>query len=197
MTSRRDSVYPLLAVAVLITAAVFGVRPLISYRALALGATPFEIGLIASSFAVLGLVGAVPIGRMTDRFGGRLVTMIGCSIVALVLFGIVFADSLLLLAIAQAGLGLGQLMMAIGSHTAVTSRATGRRRDHEIGLYASAGSIGVGLGPIAAGFIAGEDVAGSRGQLVFLFAAGLALLAALAAAVLPSDRAARERATSA
>ena len=193
MTFRRDSVYPLLAVSLLITAAVFGVRPLISYRALALGATPFEIGLIASSFAVLGLLGAVPVGRMTDRFGGRVVSIVGCSIVAVVLVGIVFADSLVLLAVAQAGLGLGQLMMAIGSHTTVTSRSTGRKRDHEIGLYASFGSLGVGLGPIAAGFVAGDDVAGSSGQIVFLGAAVLAVCAAIAAAVIPPDGTARHR----
>ena len=77
MPPRRDSVVPLLAAALFITAGVFGIRPLISYKALALGATPFEIGLIASSFAVLGLPGAVPVGRLTDRFGGRLLTIVG------------------------------------------------------------------------------------------------------------------------
>src|SRR4051812_38221063 len=104
----------------LATAAVFGVRPLISYRALALGATAFEIGLIASSFAVLGLLGAVPVGRLTDRFGGRPLSVSGCLVSALALLLVGFANTLLLLAVAQAVLGLGQLMMAIGSHTLVT-----------------------------------------------------------------------------
>ena len=184
---RRDSVYPLLAAAMFLTAGVFGARPLISYRALALGAAPLEIGLIASSFAILGLLGAVPVGRLTDRFGGRLLTIAGCTISGAVLLGIGFANSLVWLAIAQAGLGLGQLMMAIGSHTLVTSRSMGRRRDRDIGLYAAAASIGVGLGPIAFGFIAGEDVAGPRGQLVFVVAGGLAFLAAVSAAVMPRD----------
>ena len=120
----RNSVWPILASALFITAGVFGLRPLMSYKALALGATPFEIGLIASSFAILGLVGAVPVGRLTDRLGGRLLTIAGCLVVTTVLLLIVFAQSLLALAIAQAGLGLGQLMMAIGSHTLVTSRST-------------------------------------------------------------------------
>ena len=76
MLPRRDSVWPILAAAFFLTAGVFGLRPLISYKALALGATTFEIGLIASSFAVLGLIGAVPVGRLTDRFGGR---RLGCG----------------------------------------------------------------------------------------------------------------------
>lgn len=79
-------------------------------------------------------------------------------------------------------------MMAIGSHTAVTSRRTGRQRDHEIGLYSSAASLGVGFGPIVAGFIAGDDVAGPSGQLAFIFGALMALLAALSAALLAPDR---------
>ncbi|MBM4408367.1 MAG: MFS transporter [Chloroflexi bacterium] len=192
MPLRRDSVLPLLAAAVFLTAGVFGIRPLISYKALALGATPLEIGLIASSFAILGLFGAVPVGRLTDRFGGRLLTISGCLVVAVVLLLLVFADSLLALGAAQAGLGAGQLMMAIGSHTAVTSRATGRARDHRIGLYASAASLGVGLGPIAAAFIAGEDVAGPGGQVAFVFGALLALLAAGSAALLAPDRPERQ-----
>ena len=191
----RTSVWPILASTLFITAGVFGLRPLMSYKALALGATPFEIGLIASSFAILGLVGAVPVGRLTDRLGGRLLTIAGCLIVALVLLLIIFAQSLLALAIAQAGLGLGQLMMAIGSHTLVTSRTTGRQRDHEIGLYSSAASLGVGFGPIIAGFLAGDDVAGRGGQQAFVFGAVMALMSALCAAYVASDRPARHAAT--
>jgi MFS family permease len=184
----RTSVWPILASALFITAGVFGLRPLMSYKALALGATPFEIGLIASSFAILGLVGAVPVGRLTDRFGGRLLTITGCLIVTIVLLLVVFAQSLLALAVAQAGLGLGQLMMAIGSHTLVTSRSTGRQRDHEIGLYSSAASLGVGFGPIVAGFLAGSDVAGRGGQQAFVFGAVMALMSALCATYVAPDR---------
>ena len=88
----RTSVWPILALALFITAGVFGLRPLISFKALALGATPFEIGLIASSFAILGLVGAVPVGRLTDRLGGRLLTITGCLIVTAVLLLVTFAQ---------------------------------------------------------------------------------------------------------
>lgn len=188
MLPRRDSVVPLLAASMFLMAGVFGLRPLISYKALSLGASPFEIGLIASSFAVLGLLGAVPVGRLTDRLGGRLLTIAGCLVAAAVLLLLVLADSLLALGIAQAGLGLGQLMMAIGSHTAVTSRATGRRRDHHIGLYASAASLGVGFGPIIAAVIAGDDVGGRGGQSAFVFGAAMCAFAAASAAILVPDR---------
>ena len=188
MLPRRDSVVPLLAASLFLTAGVFGLRPLISYKALAFGASSFEIGLIASSFAILGLLGAVPVGRLTDRFGGRLITIAGCLVVAVVLLLLVFADSLVALGVGQAGLGLGQLMMAFGSHTAVTSRSTGRTRDHQIGLYASAASLGVGFGPIVAAFIAGDDVAGRGGQLAFIFGAVMSGLAAASAAILAPDR---------
>jgi len=38
-------------------------RPMVTYRALELGATAAELGLVAGSFALLSSVFAVPLGR--------------------------------------------------------------------------------------------------------------------------------------
>ena len=58
-----------LVVAGLATTAMHATRPTMTYRALALGASPLEIGLIQSAFSILPALTAVAIGRYIDRVG--------------------------------------------------------------------------------------------------------------------------------
>jgi MFS family permease len=178
--------FPLMLVfTVLVATAVFGSRPMISYLALGLGAGPAELGFIASSFAALSLLAAIPLGRLIDRFGewpimvaGGLACVVACA--ALPLMGSIPA-----LALGQAALGLGQLMAVVGAHTMLANRGPARKRAFRIGLYTSAASLGHALGPGAAGLIAGDDVSGGSGTLVLFGAAGVSLLATLLAVVIP------------
>lgn len=59
----------LLLVSVAFQTSVYAARPMVSYRALELDAGPLMIGLIASAYAVLSLVAAVPVGRWVDGWG--------------------------------------------------------------------------------------------------------------------------------
>lgn len=61
---------PLLGSAVLTQAALNLSRPLVTYRVIGLGGDALAVGLVTAAFAVLPLVVAMPLGRLTDRLRG-------------------------------------------------------------------------------------------------------------------------------
>jgi MFS family permease len=167
----------LLVFTVLIATSVFGARPLITYVALDLGAGPAEIGLIASSFAVLAIVGAIPLGRLIDRVGERPIMLAGGLICAVTNLAVIAMDSLLFLAVATAFLGVGQMFAVVGSHTLLANRGPASKQAMRIGWYTSAASLGHAIGPLTVGFIIGESLTRESTVVALLGAAGAALIA--------------------
>lgn len=167
----------LLVFTTLIAASVFGARPMVSYIALSLGAGPAEIGLIASSFAVLAIAGAIPLGRLIDRVGEQPIMVAGGIICALTCLALPLLDSILLLAAAQALLGVGQMCAVVGSHTLLANRGAESKRAGRIGLYTSAASLGHALGPGFAGAIIGRELTREASLIALLGASGMALIA--------------------
>jgi MFS family permease len=169
----------LLAFATLVASSVFGVRPLVTYRALDLGAGSAEIGAIASSFAVLAVIAAIPVGRAVDRFGERRLMGLGAIICSISAFAVPALDSVPLLAAAMATLGLGQMMAVVGSHTLVGRRGPAHLREYRAGLYFSFASLGHVIGPGVAGLLASGtgDVAMTVGFVLSGIAAAAAALA--------------------
>lgn len=181
-----DRWLPLLLVfTTLVATSVFGTRPLISYLALSLGAGPAELGMIASSFAVLAIAGAIPLGRLIDRVGERPIMAAGAILCASVCALLPALDSIFLLAVATALLGVGQMMAVVGAHTMLASRGPLDKRPFRIGLYTSAASLGHAIGPAGAGIIVGDDVSGGAASIALLGAAGVSVLAAVLAVPLP------------
>lgn len=58
-----------LVIVVLVHFVMTAIRPMLSYRAITLGASVEELGLISASFALLSVTGAIPIGKAIDRHG--------------------------------------------------------------------------------------------------------------------------------
>ncbi len=185
----------LLIFTTLIATAVFGSRPLISYIALSIGAGPAELGLVASSFAVLAIVGAIPLGRSIDRIGERPI-MIGGAILCVAVCAVLpLVRSLPGLAVGHALLGLGQMMAVVGAHTMLAHRGPASKRAFRIGLYTSAASLGHAIGPAWIGITIGERVTPEGSAIALLGGAIAAAVAAVAIAVTrpePGRREARE-----
>jgi DHA1 family tetracycline resistance protein-like MFS transporter len=55
------------------------ILPLLPYYAETFGATPLVIGLLVASFAVASLVGAPLMGRLSDRYGRRLILLLSVA----------------------------------------------------------------------------------------------------------------------
>ena len=176
-----------LLIAILMLTTINAVRPMASYRALALGATPFEIGLLPAAFAALSLLVAIPAGRWIDRTGEAPFLVLGSTLMAGSVAAMVWVDTIPLLVATQAVLGLGHIINIIAAQTMIANRTRREGRDARYGYYAVAASLGQLIGPMAAGIIAGTASAGGAGPvgesatLVFMVAAIAAIPGVLVA----------------
>jgi MFS family permease len=168
MTRRMLPLSPnarILAITVLNGVAITAIRPMVSYRALELGADALGLGIVASSYSALSLFAAFVVGRWIDRYGASPFLIGGAVLMAISAFSSIWLGSIVGLAVAQSVLGLGQVMNRVSSQTIIANQTTRDKRDERFGLYAVADSAGDLIGPLLAGFIAGSVLfatAGSR-----------------------------------
>jgi MFS family permease len=160
--------------------AIQAARPMVTYRALDLGADTLAIGLVQSSFSIVPVFTAVLIGRFVDRIGevgilvgGTLLIGAGAAVSAL-------STSLPVLALGQLVMGFGQITNLVSSQALMANRGPRAERDERFGWYATVVSLGQLAGPaIAAALIGSTAVVaatatGATGglvQRVFVFAA--------------------------
>lgn len=183
----------LLLTTFLFQTAIYAIRPMVSYRALDLGAGGLEIGIIVSAYSVLSLLAAVPIGRWVDRWGEAPFVIGGAGLIAVASLLVLWVDNVWALAMAQAPLGLGHIMILLASQTLIANSTATHRRDASFGVFTVVVSVGQLAGPAAAGLLAGAALAESSSGpadatmvgVVFWSAAAVAILAALLGFTLP------------
>lgn len=146
---RPHAFWPALVIACVVLFGVSAIRPTVTYRALVLGADEWQVGLIAAAFALLSLIFAIPIGRMVDRWGETRFVIAGTALMVAVSVSLVFADNLVLLAVAQAGLGMGHVLVAV-SIQALIGNSDGDLAPTRFGNFSVAVSLGQLLGPLTA-----------------------------------------------
>ncbi len=158
-------------------ASIYVMRPMITYRAIENGASSFEIGLIASIYALLPLIVAVPMGRWVGRLGEIPLLVVGS--VSFIALGISFAflNDVIAIAIATAVAGVAHLANVAASQAMVASRSPVELQDHNFGYFSFSTSLGHTFGQIIGGFIAGSSgVLPESSSSAFVFAAILAAL---------------------
>ena len=155
-----------MAIAALAATTINATRPIMTYRALDLGATPVEIGLIQSSFSLLPAILAIPVGQAVDRLGGSR-WMIG-AMALLSLGGAIaaFAGGLVILGVAQVAMGLGHIVYLVASQALVANIGPRDGREVRFGWYATVNSLGQLLGPLIPAVIIGGAAIASAGLLV-------------------------------
>ena len=162
----------------LIQAGVYVVRPMVSYRALELGADPGLVGILGSSFAFAPLLMAIFIGRWVDKgFAGR-ATFIGSLILVLGTLGLIFTASLLAIAVCLPIIGLGHLLVMSGGQTLIAQRASSVTYERNFGLLTFWASAGHMVGPFIGGLLADRGQLPANTYLPLWFALGLFLLGA-------------------
>lgn len=131
-------------------------RPLISYKVLALGGDAVAVGLIAAAYALLPVVIALWLGRVTDRSSSLRGTIVAGTVLLavgpLLLSG---APSLLLIGVASAVLGLGQLCFTIAGQSAIARFLPLNQMDTAFGWFTAAFALGQLVGPLLAGVLMG------------------------------------------
>ena len=200
--SSQDWVRPFLiqlGIAVLTVTALFAARPMVTYRAIDLGAGTLEIGLIQSAFSFVPVFTAVALGRWVDRVGEARFLAVGMAVFAIGMVILLLSPNLLFLGVGLLVIGFGQIVNLVAGQTMIANRGPRDRREHRYGWYSTVVSLGQLAGPaIAAVLVAATaDAAlaggGTRGEVniqapVFALASVLGGLAFVLALLLPHRR---------
>jgi MFS family permease len=150
---------PLTAYTLALTA-VGAVRPSASYKALDLGANAFEVGVVGGAYGLLAMFAAIPVGLTIDRSGERRWVVGGLTLVSVAAVFELLAPTIIVVAVGQALLGLGQVCVAVAIQARTASLAGPPGRDERFARLAVMTSVTQLLGPLVAGSIIGNTAPG-------------------------------------
>lgn len=146
----------LVACAVLTQSAVNLLRPVTSYKLLALHADATSIGLATAAYAVVPLATAVWLGRVSDRIGQlRFLILAGAALLTGGGTLLALAGSVWAVVGASAVLGMGHLCFTIGGQASIARYVPDRDLDKGFGWFTAAFSAGQMAGPILGGALVG------------------------------------------
>ena len=156
------------------------VAPAIPAFARQFGVSVASAASVISVFALLRVVGALPAGRLADRFGEPGVMTAGIAIVAVssVLAG--FSRSFAELMVLRGSGGLGSAMFSISAQALLLGRVPAGQRGRASGLYSGGFLLGGISGPAVGGLVA----AWSLRAPFFIYGGLLVVPAVIAAATL-------------
>jgi MFS family permease len=166
------------------------VRPMVSYRALALGVDPVNLGLLSAAFSIAPLVVALRLGRLVDQRGEMVFIVGGTLVMGIVSLGLAVAPSAPVVFALFTILGLGHLSITVATQGMVARGSDEASYDRRFSAFSLSASIGQLVGPAIASVVAGR---GSLDETSRALAVGgvLALSAVLVAALVRSPAAAR------
>lgn len=139
-----------------IQAGVYVVRPMITYRAVDLGADAALVGLVGSAFAVAPLLFAIVMGKWVDKGRDGTALVIGSVVSLVVTLGLIFFESLPFLFIAMPLLGIGHLFAMLGGQTMIANRSPDPKYERNFGLLTFYASVGHAVGPFFGGVLADQ-----------------------------------------
>jgi len=130
------------------------VAPAIPAFARQFGVSTAEAASVISAFALMRVVGALPAGRLMDRFGGKAIMASGIVVVAAssVLAG--FSRSFEQLLILRGSGGLGSAMYTVSAQALLLGQVPGSQRGRASGVFSAGFLLGGIGGPALGGLIA-------------------------------------------
>jgi MFS family permease len=137
---------------------------------------------VVSAFALLRVVGALPAGRLVDRFGEHRVMAVGISVVAAssVLAGL--SGSFVQLIILRGIGGLGSAMFSVSAQTLLLVSVPDDQRGRASGLFSGGFLVGGISGPAVGGLLAAWSL-----RAPFFIYGGMLIVPAVIAAVVLRD----------
>jgi len=185
MTARLRALDPaLLLLAAMVFIVQVGVAimlPLLPLYALELGATPFVLGLLTSTFAITNAIGQLMTGFLAERFPVRRMLAVGIGSYAIANFLIASAGTAAALLVFRAASGIGGGVMLVGERLYLVQITERARLAFANGVLSAAGSAGSVAGPAIGGLLAAlADL-----RLPFLIVGVTSLVATVGALFLP------------
>ena len=165
------------------------VAPCIPAFARQFGVSVAAAASVISVFALMRVVGALPAGRMVDRFGEPGVMAAGIAVVAVSSILAGFSQSFVELMVLRGSGGVGSAMFSISAQALLLGTVPGSQRGRANGLFSGGFLLGGISGPALGGLIA----AWSLRAPFFIYGCLLVVPAILSAVVLrrvPNRRAA-------
>ena len=132
------------------------VRPMVSYRALALGVDPVNLGLLSAAFSIAPLVVALRLGRLVDQRGEMVFIIGGTVVMGIVSLGLAFAPSAPWVFALFTILGLGHLSITVATQGMVARGSDEGSYDRRFSAFSLSASIGQLVGPAIASIVAGR-----------------------------------------
>lgn len=172
----------------MIQGGIYVVRPIVSYKALELGADAAMVGIIGATFALAPLIFAIQMGRAVDKGKSGLALLVGSIILAGTTLGLLFIDSIPLLMIAMPLLGIGHLLCMVGGQTMIANRSESKLYERNFGLFTFYASLGHAFGPLIGGWLADSGEERVNANAAFIFAIGMFFLAAASVLKLSTKR---------
>jgi len=128
------------------------ILPLLPYYAETFGANPTIIGLLVASYAAAQLLGAPLLGRLSDRYGRRLILLVSIfgSAIGFVLLGIANTLGMLFFSRVLDGLTGGNISVA---QAYIADISDDENRARNFGLIGAAFGLGFIIGPAAGGLL--------------------------------------------
>ena len=110
----------LIATALLSQTTLNLVRPVTTYKLISLDAGPVTVGVTTAAFALLPMVTAVWLGRISSRIPKiRFLMLAGAGLMGLGSLGVAAANGFVMVAVASAVLGMGHLLFTIGGQSSI------------------------------------------------------------------------------
>jgi MFS family permease len=109
--------------------AVYVVRPMVTYKAVDLGAEAWLVGIVGATFALAPLLFAIQIGRWVDRGRSGRALLYGTLLSLVTTIALIFVENIVLLMLAMPLLGVGHLLVMTGGQTMVG--VLSNQRDYE------------------------------------------------------------------
>ena len=139
---------------VLVMAGQGVISPILPLFAAEFGVSIAAIGLTLSFFGLARLILNVPLGVLSDRYGRRLLLVLGPLITSVGMIGSGFAGSLTELLVWRFVAGAGSAMYMTGAQIYLADISSPSTRARFIGTNQSALLLGVSIGPALGGLLA-------------------------------------------
>jgi MFS transporter, DHA1 family, multidrug resistance protein len=168
------------------------VAPAIPAFARQFGVSTAAAASVISAFALMRVAGALPAGRLVDRFGEHAVMAAGIAVVAVSSLLAGFSQSYVQLLVLRGAGGAGSAMFSVSAQTLLLVSVPAQQRGRASGLFSGGFLVGGISGPALGGLVAAWSL-----RAPFLIYGGLLAVPALIAAVglrdAPGRRAAGQR----
>jgi MFS family permease len=129
-----------------------GAKMVVSLSALAMGASPFQVGIIGALFAVFPLLLAVYAGKASDRIGVKRPIVGGAALMSMGILVPLAVPGLMGLMACATLVGLGHIFFHVSIHNLIGAYGEGEARTRNFATFSLGASISAFIGPALAGF---------------------------------------------